>query len=150
MPILISELPLTRCWILDKLRVSFENCPTKQRILMKSAIKYISSERTQAWDSIFCRFNGVSDSGVYTTITQSCHLNFTEKLLLLFHFLLDFIFFVNKCSRYGYLKKWVSVFLFFSSFSRYKRFKPEKMAPFSNIKGYAIFSCFKCLYLENE
>ena len=40
-------------------------------------------------------------------------------------------------------------FLFFSSFSRYKQLKPENMEkPLMFEKG-AIFSRFKCIYLEN-
>ena len=132
------------------LRVSVTNCQTKQRILMKSAIKYIFSESKQVWDIIFCWVNGVSDSRVYITITESCHLISQKSRFFFFIFYSISKIVVDKHSKYSYLKKRVSVFRFFSSFSRYKHLKPEKMAPYSHIKGHAIFSWFKWLYLENE
>ena len=76
--------------IYDMLRVSSTTCPIKQRILMKSAIMYIFSESKHVWDPIFCSVNDVTDFNVYTTITLSCHPNFTEKSHLLFYLLIDF------------------------------------------------------------
>ena len=72
------------------LQVSSTNCPIKQRLFMKSAIKYIFYESKQLWDPIFCTVNDVVDFNVYTTIMQSCHPNFTEKSLLLFYLLINF------------------------------------------------------------
>ena len=76
--------------IYDTLQGRVTNCPTKQRFLMKSVIKYIFSESKQVWDPIFCSVSDVTGVDVYTTITQKCALNFTEKSDLLFLFIIRF------------------------------------------------------------
>ena len=76
--------------IYDTLQGSLTNYPTNRTILMKSPIKYMFPESKQTWDPIFCGVNDINDFGVYTTMTQSCHLNFTQNLDLVFHLSLDF------------------------------------------------------------
>ena len=74
----------------DTLQGSLTNYPTNRTILMKSPIKYIFPESKQTWDPIFCGVNDINDFGVYITITQSCHLIFTQNVDLVFHLSLDF------------------------------------------------------------